>query len=192
MDGLQRIARPLRDSAAARQIDEAGFTPLLNGHRLDHRLESLEVLIVEIDVLQRGADTRQHAEHLLERPHLADHVQLRQEVFEVEAALLQFLGLLLGLALIDHLLGLLDQADNVAHTEDAPSHAARIKHLEVFRLLTDTGEQDRAAGDLDDRQRRATARITIGLGQDQSVQWQARVELLGRVDGVLAEHRVTD
>ena len=51
-------------------------------------------------------------------------------------------------------------------------------------------ELDRLAGHLADRERRAAARIAVGLRQDHAGERQRLVEGLGRVHGILAGHAV--
>ena len=58
------------------------------------------------------------------------------------------------------------------------------------QLLADAGELDRLAGDVTHRQRRATARIAVQLGEDHTAERQRVTEGLGDVDRVLALHGV--
>ena len=52
-------------------------------------------------------------------------------------------GELLGLVLVDQLRGLLDQADDVAHLEDAARHALGVEGVEAGELLAGADELDR-------------------------------------------------
>ena len=97
-----------------------------------------------------------------------------------------------GLALVERLLGLLDQREHVAHVEDARGHPVGVEDLEVLDLLAGRGEHDRPAGDRGDRQRRATAGVAVELGQDDAGEVDALLERLGRLDRGLADHRVDD
>src|SRR5690606_22342052 len=72
--GVDGVARAGGDAAAPRQVDHVGALPFARRHRLDHRLEALEVFVVEVDVFEHRADAGQHAEHLLQRAELANHV----------------------------------------------------------------------------------------------------------------------
>ena len=56
----------------------------------------------------------------------------------------------------------------------------------------DAHELHRLAGDLLDRKSRAAACIAVHLGQDEAVESESFVKLLGALDGVLPEHRVGD
>ncbi len=91
---------------------------------------------------------------------------------------------------IDIALHLLDQRHDIAHAEDARGHALRIKRRQGIGFFTRPEEHDGLAGDLAHRQGRATARIAIGLGQDDAGEIQRRTEGLGRVHGILARHGV--
>ncbi len=88
------------------------------------------------------------------------------------------------------LLGLLDQAEHVAHAEDAPGHAVGVELLELVELLTGGGEGDRPADDLLDAERGAAAGVAVELRHDHAVDRQRGVERLGHADGVLTGHRV--
>ena len=50
---------------------------------------------------------------------------------------------LLGVLLLDHLRGPLDQADDVAHAEDAPGDPLGLEGLERVQLLADAHQLDR-------------------------------------------------
>ncbi len=60
----------------------------------------------------------QHAQDAVEGAHLTQLLELLTHVFKGELALHHLLGELLGVFLLDHLGGLFDQADHVAHAED--------------------------------------------------------------------------
>ena len=63
--------------------------------------------------------------------------------------------------------GPLDQADDVAHAEDAAGDAVGVEGLELVDRLAGAGELDRLAGDRAHRQRRAAAGIAVHAGQDR-------------------------
>ena len=97
-----------------------------------------------------------------------------------------------GLDLVELTLGCLDQAHHVAHAEDPLSHAIGMEALELIKLLACGGKHDRLARDRLDRQRSATARVTVELAHHDPIELNSRGELLGDVDRVLAGHRVND
>ena len=70
--------------------------------------------------------------------------------------------------LVEGRLGLLDEREHVAHAEDAARHAVGVERLEVVELLAGAGEEDRLADHLLHRQRRATARVAVDLGEDHA------------------------
>ena len=115
-----------------------------------------------------------------------------EEVVEGELALQQLLRGLLGLVLLERLLGLLDERQHVAHAEDPPGHAVRVELLELGELLARGREGDRPADDLLDAQRRTAPGVAVQLGHDDAVDGEGGVERLGHADGVLAGHRVDD
>ena len=118
-------------------------------------------------------------------------MQLVAEVFQVEAlALLDLLRQLLGLVAVEVLLGLFDQAEHVAHAEDARGHAVGMERIERFALLAHAEELDRLAGDRPYRERGTATRVAIDLGQDHAGQRQGVIEGLGGVGGVLPGHGI--
>ena len=139
------------------------------------------------------AHARQHPEQLGHRAHLADRLHLRQEVLEGEVlAAAELAGHLLGLVLVEGLLGLLDEGEHVAHAEDARGHPVGVEGVEVVELLAVGREHHLPAGDLRDRQRRATAGVAVELGEHDAVEADAVEERLRGGDRVLADHRVDD
>ena len=82
--------------------------------------------------------------------------------------------------------------EHVAHAEDAAGHAVGPERLEAVDLLGDAGEDDRLAGDLLDRERRAAARVAVELRDDDAVEVHALRERLGGLHRGLAGHRVDD
>ena len=151
-----------------------------------------------IDRAGRGGGVRLHLRGQLvqHRGHAAHFLQLAQLIAQIRQieglALADLLGELLRLFLVDLLLHLLDQRQHVAHPEDARGDALGLEQLERLGLLAGADEQDRLAGHLAHRQRRAAAGIAVGLGEDHAGQAQGLVERLGGVDGILAGHAVDD
>ena len=119
-------------------------------------------------------------------------LHLLEEIVERETTLEQGLRCRLGLLLLEGALCLLDEREHVAHAENAAGHPVGMEDLEVVELLAGGGEGDGPTDDLLHRQRRATAGVTIELGEDDPVEGQLLVEGLGDGDGVLAGHRVDD
>ena len=133
-----------------------------------------------------------HPEDVADRAHLLDLLHLGEEVVEGELTLEQLLGRLLGLVLLEGLLGLLDQGEDVAHAQDAPGHAVGVELLEGVELLPRRCEGDRLADDLLDRECGAATGVTVELREDDAVDGEGLVEHLGHADGVLTGHRVDD
>src|SRR6476659_6812510 len=181
---------PVGDPQPARALDQLRPPALLRRHRQDDRLDAVELTLVDLEALHLRADAGQHPEQVRERPHLADLLELREEVLERELVGAD-LALQLGrLVLAELLLGLLDQRHDVAHAEDPLRHAVRVEALEVLELLAGGGEQDRLARDRLDRQGGAAACVAVELGHHDAVEVDGLRELLRDVDGVLAGHGV--
>ena len=145
-----------------------------------------------------GADldvthARHHLHDVAERAHLLHLRHLCEEVFEIEVGLLHLLGQAFGFLVVDDLLGLLDEGDDVAHAQNTLGHAVRVEGVEVRGLLARAHVADRDARDGLHRQRRATAGVTVELGQDDDAgEGRGFVELSGHIDGLLAESGVGD
>ncbi len=95
-----------------------------------------------------------------------------------------------NLLLVGGLLGGVDDAVEVAHTEDALGHAVGMEDLEGVGLLTHGDELDGLARDLPHRERTAAAGVAVELGHDDAVEVRALGELGDDVDDVLAGHGV--
>src|SRR4051812_13061651 len=109
--------RAARDPRPARAVDHLGVGPLGRRHRLDDRLEPVDLTLVEVlELLAELAHPGQHPHDLRHRAELADLLHLLEEVVERELAALaaELLGRLEGLLLVEGLLGLLDQGEHVA------------------------------------------------------------------------------
>ena len=186
-----RHARAVGDTQPAGSVDDLRVGPLGRRHAADDRLHPVELAVV--DGGQRVlhlARAGQHAQQVADRAHLADRQHLLEEVLERQLAAADLRGGGLGLLGVEVLFGLLDQAEHVAHAEDAAGHPVGMEDVEVLELLAGGREQDRHAGDLAHRQRRAAAGVAVELGQHHAGEADALAERLGRGDGVLADHRV--
>ena len=98
----------------------------------------------------------------------------------------------LGLLGVDLPLHLLDEADDIAHAEDARGHALGIERLERLGLLAHAQEHDGLAGDLAHRKRRAAAGIAICLREHDASQVERGRESTRGIHGILARHGIDD
>ena len=129
---------------------------------------------------------------LADGPHLLDLAQLALEVLQREAVLHEPLCGALGLVRVDGLLNALDEADHVAHPEDALREAIGMKWLEAVGSLPGPEEGDRQAGGRTDAERRAAARVAVHLGQHEAGDGQLGVERLGHAHRLLPGHGIDD
>src|SRR3954451_21759179 len=193
VDLLDARARPLGDAQSARALDQLRPPALLGRHRQDDRLDAVDLALVDLHLRELLAgQAGQHAEDRLQRAHLAQRLQLLEEVLERELVATQLALELAGLVLLELLLGLLDERHHVAHAEDPLRHALRVEALELVQLLADAREQDRLARDSLDAERGAAARVAVELAHQDAVEVDGLGELLGDVHRVLAGHRVDD
>ena len=181
--------------AAAGAIEYGGVAAFLLRHGIDDGDLAPHFLLALVGghraALQRGlrqlVHERGHATHLLQL------FQLALEIDQVETlALGHLLGELLGFIDVNLLLDLLDQCDHVAHAEDASCHAFGIERLQRLEFLAHAHHDDGFAGHLAHRQRGATARVTIGLGEDDAGEVESGTEGARGIHRVLARHGVDD
>jgi hypothetical protein len=159
-------------------------------HRVDHRHDLRERLVVELEALGQLAEERELLHQLAERAHLPHELDLVHEVVEGEVAGEDLLRLGLGGLLVDVLLEVLDEADDVAEPEDAGGEPLGAELLEAVERLAHAEELDGLAGDLLDGEGRAAAGVAVELREDEAVEGEAPVELRRGLHGVLADHRV--
>src|SRR4051794_282946 len=114
-------AGALRDAGATRAVDDLRVVPLGGGHRLDDRLDAVDLALVEVlQLVTELTHAGEHPHDLGHRAELADLHHLLEEVLQGEPALgAELLGGLHGLLGVERLLGLLDEGEHVAHVEDA-------------------------------------------------------------------------
>ena len=172
----------------------SGLDRSFGRHREHDRLDVLELLVVDLGRLQhRRVHPRQHAEHVLERPHLLHLPHGAEEVLEVQPLLRgDLLRQPLGFLLVDRALRLLHQREDVALLEDPPRQPVGMERLQRVELLAHADVLDRRVGDAVDGERRAAAGVAVHLGEDHAGDAEGVVEALGDPDRVLAGHAVGD
>ncbi len=126
------------------------------------------------------------------RAHLSDLAQLVAKIFEGEIVFAELAFQLARLFQVDGFLDALDQAEHVAHAEDARHDAFRQKWFERIVLFADADELYRRAGDFANGKRSAAAGVAIHLGEDHAGDAEALVKFAGGADRVLTDHGVSD
>ena len=102
-------ARALGDALTAAGIENLRIGSFLRGHALDDGLNALEGVVVDVDIADGLAHTRNHAGEVLEVTHLLYLLYLIVKIVEVELVLLNFLLELACLLLVELLLGALHE-----------------------------------------------------------------------------------
>ena len=180
----------MRDAPAARSVEDRRVRPLLRSHRRDDGLNAVELAVVDLHSAELAAKAGDHLQQSADRPHATNLLELVEEVVEGELLLSDLALELLGLALVELALGLLDERHHVAHAEDALGHAVGVEALERVELLAGGRVEDRLARDRFDRERGATPGVTVELREDDAVEVSRVRELLRHVHRVLSSHRV--
>src|SRR3954464_3551624 len=130
VDLLDARPRALRDAKPARALDELGPPALLRRHRQDDRLDAVDLPLVDLHLRQLLArEPGQHAEDRLQRPHLAQRLELLEEVVEGELVAAQLALELAGLVFLELLLRLLDERHHVAHAEERLGNSLGLRGL---------------------------------------------------------------
>src|SRR6202795_4404478 len=125
------------DALPPAAVDDRRLVPLIGGHRADHRLEAGQLLLLAGQLFRHRLLTleeRDHVHDLAERPHRAELLELGGEILERERLVADLLGERLGLRLVDIGLGLLDQAEHVAHAENALGQPVGVERLRAGPL----------------------------------------------------------
>src|SRR3546814_10309324 len=91
---------------------------------------------------------------LFRATHTAHLRELSAQVVHVELTLGELGRHALGIFLLDRFRRLLDEADDIAHAEDAAGDTLRVEGLDRVELFAGAGELDRLAGDRAHRERR--------------------------------------
>lgn len=114
-------------------------------------------------------------------------LELAEEVFKVELGFFNLSCEAFSFLFVDILLRFFNEGDDVTHAEDTLSHPGGVEGLEVVHFLAGTDQFDRSAGDGLHGEGSTTAGVAIELGEDDTGEGNGFVEMLGNVDGFLAE-----
>jgi hypothetical protein len=176
------------DSAAAAGVEDLRVAPFDWGHGADHGFHVPELLfaLAHVCLLHRLGATGQHADDVLEGTKLFHLPQLNQEIIKRELAFAHFLLEPFGVFEVDCFSGAFDEADDIAHAEDARGHAFGMERFEIVELLADADELDRFSGDRFEAQGGPATGVAVEFGEDGAGNVEGLIELGGDVDGFLA------
>ena len=93
-------------------------------HRKHNRFRPLDLLLVHGEALH-VTHAGDHAKDILQRPHLPHHLELGEEIVEIERGRPQLPLHPRGFLFVERLRRFLDQANDVAHAENPPRQAIR-------------------------------------------------------------------
>src|SRR5215469_813104 len=128
--------------APPRPVDAVATSALLRRHRQDNGFHLLDLrlgILIRQLALELTAP-RHHLDHACDGPHASKLADLDEEVVEREVPSAEVALHLLGLLAIDGPLSFLDQAQHIAHPEDARGHPVGVEYLEIGRLLPHAGK----------------------------------------------------
>ena len=165
----------------------------MHGHRLDDGFLTADFFRREVLVFHRLRDVAHAGDFFEDFVHVNElHlVQLFAEVVEVEGFAFRHLGGEFARFCFVHLVfEVFDEAEDVAHAEDARGDAVGVEGFECVGFFANAEEFDRFAGDVADGECRATACVTVDFREDDAGQRQYVVKGFGGVGGVLTGHAV--
>lgn len=102
---------------------------------------------------------------MINRTHFHNVLELFVHVSQRELALLELLQQLLVVVQVE-LLNFVDEALDVAHSEQLADEGTRLERLEVVRVLTSTYENDGTLGTGDSAERATALGVTVQFGDD--------------------------
>jgi len=126
------------DAASAALVDcFLGVAAFLGRHRVDNAVEASHVFL-GVRVAHHAGSFAQAGDLANDRTHGAEFLRLAEhflEVVERELALQQRLLLLGHFLFVELLLSVLDQREDIAHSQDSAGHAVGVKLLERVEVL---------------------------------------------------------
>src|SRR5262249_41321004 len=90
---------------------------------------------------------REHPEDVFQRAELPHHFKLSEEIVEIERSTPEFLLHPRSLFFVDCFGGFFDQANDVAHAENASGETIGHEGLELIEFFSDPGELDWSLSD---------------------------------------------
>ena len=161
---------------------------LLWCHRIDDGFNTFERIIIDVDVLNSLAHTRNHRSQVFQITHLLDLGNLTHEIVEIKLVLLYFFLQTLCFFFIVLLLCFLYQRNDVTHAKDTVCHTLGMELVDSFQLLTSTYKLNRLVHHRTDRQSCTTTSVTIQFGQYNARKVQTVIELFCRINSILTGH----
>ena len=165
-------------------------------HRTDDRLHTRQLFVVHLGAgfrrLLQCPHARDHPEHLFERPHLFQRLELVGKILQRKVVEPRLLLELLAGVVIKRRFRTLDEGEHIAHPQHPGDEPVRMERLKILRAFADAHKGNRHPHNTHHRQGRATALVAVELGEHDTRDTRARVELARAPNRVLAGHRVGD
>ncbi len=183
-DILNLSARAFGNTRHTCATDYFGVLAFVGSHRRDDSFDSLESIVVDIDILDSLAHTGYHGSKVLDITHTLHLLDLLEEIVEGKLIALEFLGKFLSLFFVELLLGTLYERHDITHAEDTVGHTGGIEDIDAVEALACTDKLDRLVDNAAYRQGCTAAGITVELGKYYAAEVKALVEGLGRIHSV--------
>src|SRR5262249_36407488 len=123
-------------------------------------------------------------------PHSSHHLELRQEVVEIERSGPELALEPSGVFGFYCFSSFFHQPNDVAHPKNPSREPLRNKHFELIKFFTCSCEFDGPTSYFAHRQRRAAPRVAIEFGQDNAGDCQCIIEMGCYTDRLLSGRRI--
>ncbi|CAN4031461.1 Stage 0 sporulation A-like protein, partial [Dysosmobacter welbionis] len=172
-------------------VQDLGILPLQRGHGEDDGLRVGQGLVIDGGTGHLAAQsTGHHAGDLAQVTHIPQLLELFVVILQRQAVFPELFLQLGGLIFVVGLLGLFDEGQHIAHTQNAGCHPVRMEGLDHIQLLAGTHELDGLAGGGPNRESSAATGVAVQLGQHHAVDAQRLVKGSGGVHRILAGHGI--
>jgi len=179
------------DSLPSARVQDIWSRALGGSHGEDDGLNPGKLLLVKRGIFQT-THAGQHAKEIFEGAHAFEHFELGEEVLEIEGGGAQFALHAECVFFGNGFGGFLDEADDVAHAEDAAGEAVGVEGLELVEFFAGSCKFDGAFGDFSEGEGGSAAGVAIEFGENDAGEAEGAVEVFGDGDGLLAGGGVAD
>src|ERR1700751_280991 len=179
------------DALSSSRIQDIRAFAFAGSHGKHDSLNPFQLLFVDRKVFHI-THSRQHAKDIFEGPEASKHLELSQEIVEIEIGRPDFLFKLCGFFFVNRLRRPLHEADHITHPQNSPGEPFGKKWFELVDLFTNSGKLDRALRHFPHGERRATACISIEFRKDQASQPERTLKMCRDAHRLLASPRVAD
>src|SRR6516164_1500525 len=179
------------DALSSSRIQDIRAFAFAGSHGKHDSLNPFQLLFVDRKVFHI-THPRQHAKDIFEGPEASKHLELSQEIVEIEIGRPDFLFKLCCFFFVNCLCRPLHQAHHITHPQNSPSKPFGEKWFELVDLFTNSGKLDGTPRHFAQRERRATTRVSIEFRKNKASQLERTLKMCRYAHRLLASRRVAD